>query len=1316
MSSDDSSSSKLEVSKEIIDLCCTEEFPKNDNSFTNEVEIVTPNKSANYDVVNDIQKAIAASTFSAMYPDEFQDKGQTIVTPHQQVTNGDTTNKSMLGLGFLDLSQDFEDSHTDQHQHCVQFNQYCEKDEYYQSTPLFRALHDRIFNPQFLEFFMSLQNSKPPYPELLKVRVIEHDITEIEYVLMCYTRDRSDYNTTYNRYCEFDRDKIPKVVITSASSYYDVYEDDHFGAIRDILHSIQLKDEFVSLMQIYSSMSNMKVHSDYDVENLSDKGNTHTNTVTAIVPYIPPTCVPCNQLPTTHNICNHVSYPPFYSKLKEDRSLSTQEIATEFLKSDWITAELWEEIVEHVPSASDIDLDDDSNLPTKTTASFETKCHSLFPLGRQFANYKQLEQYVTLFCKSWSVLKHREGNSFKCFYAPSTKKKKVTDFLFQESSTSKKSMKDIVQCPFIIRFSIPGVKNKSLPSIFYTVKITHVNANHTCKLSSYSFRTAKRISTSAQKIDINALKVVLHCLKLDPHLPSLHLRPLLASCLPLDTDLSKTLIKTIRRRCMLHLAMDGNTDDMEVDKANKILSSSDITDEELKALDSPHIIENFRAIYARIMQNSSESWKALALLKELRSKLTGFDFRIRFNNEKLPIGIVWMTFTMRQHLLRYGDIIFLDAQKRQYNKLSWPYIGPTIKTNENTIRVVAESIVLSEDISTYQWILESIAEIEPKWDIKSLKIIFADGLITQSLLNRLNINQSCTLRSDYWHLMNEVFPKEHNFGSFHFGLIKNHLKKMLLSDTILQWQNAYKEAKLILRDYPLKCEKLSEIYDRPSYYAGYYVRKIDNNLLLAGNSPAESNHSSIVSNLGPGGIWTISNQITKLMDRQQNFINRDRAISDDLFVRQNFYRSTFLGELAKSDVTAKKSLSNYAYQKFWKNALQVSDKYQTKVGDIGGQHIIWKCGEVLKDDNFVVIPNGGNCTCKYRIAYGCPCAHELAINKKFVINQYSNRWLCDTSFQQRFEHLSPTTIVTNELHYDVTSGPKENLEREIETTGHSSEFTQHEVPNNSNRSGETPSIDYVELTRVANELIRCAVNDSNLCNKIYRSLVIWTQKLRNKDEFEISFLSGKKLSTNAVVDVEKDSNLPLPASVRPAQVNAAQKRKKSIRERQLARKSSKTSSSSDVIAECTLLPHGTNGTKSCGLCKGRGHNRMRCQRLLHDFGQYPIPLSDQSQRKKVALSLNAVEFNGSPIFRRPFNDKRSIIKEFPKHVKCLVIHQRYLINGNVSSLYSNNNICIECTIIRQDYGILENEKKILFDPGSLLGYIMKGCNLVCSQI
>ena len=57
---------------------------------------------------------------------------------------------------------------------------------------------------------------------------------------------------------------------------------------------------------------------------------------------------------------------------------------------------------------------------------------------------------------------------------------------------------------------------------------------------------------------------------------------------------------------------------------------------------------------------------------------------------------------MRQHLLQYGDTIVLDAQKRQYNKLYRLHIGPTIKTNENTNRVIAKSVVISEDIATYE--------------------------------------------------------------------------------------------------------------------------------------------------------------------------------------------------------------------------------------------------------------------------------------------------------------------------------------------------------------------------------------------------------------------------------------------------------------------------------------------------------------------------------------------------------------------------------------------------------------------------------------
>ena len=126
---------------------------------------------------------------------------------------------------------------------------------------------------------------------------------------------------------------------------------------------------------------------------------------------------------------------------------------------------------------------------------------------------------------------------------------------------------------------------------------------------------------------------------------------------------------------------------------------------------------------------------------------------------------------------------FLDAQKRQYNKLCWPYIGSVVKTNENGTRCIAEPIVITEDISIYTWIIKTLAVMEPRWSTSCLKIIFADGLISERLLKELNISSSCILRGYYYHLMNEISPKLHNFGREAFARIKTYLRYILLRQT-----------------------------------------------------------------------------------------------------------------------------------------------------------------------------------------------------------------------------------------------------------------------------------------------------------------------------------------------------------------------------------------------------------------------------------------------------------------------------------------------------------------------------------------------------
>ena len=151
-------------------------------------------------------------------------------------------------------------------------------------------------------------------------------------------------------------------------------------------------------------------------------------------------------------------------------------------------------------------------------------------------------------------------------------------------------------------------------------------------------------------------------------------------------------------------------------------------------------------------------------MKECKESITGFDYRIQYSANGRPTGLLYMTSRMRYNLLRYGNIIFLDGQKRRYNNLNWPYIGPVIKNSENRIGVTCESIVTTEDTETYTWIFRLMQSIEPRWSFSKIQILYADGLMSQRLLENLNISDTCIIHGDYYHLMKENWPKPENVG------------------------------------------------------------------------------------------------------------------------------------------------------------------------------------------------------------------------------------------------------------------------------------------------------------------------------------------------------------------------------------------------------------------------------------------------------------------------------------------------------------------------------------------------------------------------
>ena len=143
-----------------------------------------------------------------------------------------------------------------------------------------------------------------------------------------------------------------------------------------------------------------------------------------------------------------------------------------------------------------------------------------------------------------------------------------------------------------------------------------------------------------------------------------------------------------------------------------------------------------------------------------------------------------------------------------------------------------------------------------------------------------------------------------------------------------------------MSSYPLQREKLRDIYNRASYYAGYFIHNVKGNLKIHISCSAESNHVSIKSHLGECGMWSITKQIKRLMIRQQYFMNLDQKNNDTLFLQQEHYRSTFVDEVRKMDETAKRYLSNYAYNHLWIKTLDGSHKFEHRLSVDKQRHII----------------------------------------------------------------------------------------------------------------------------------------------------------------------------------------------------------------------------------------------------------------------------------------------------------------------------------------------------------------------------------------
>ena len=84
-------------------------------------------------------------------------------------------------------------------------------------------------------------------------------------------------------------------------------------------------------------------------------------------------------------------------------------------------------------------------------------------------------------------------------------------------------------------------------------------------------------------------------------------------------------------------------------------------------------------------------------------------------------------------------------------------------TNEHKVDLTCESLYIKESNEIYHWLLLSQAEMEHRRSVSNTRLILSDGFLRNQLLVDLGISDTCILRGDLYHPMNEIWPRETNF-------------------------------------------------------------------------------------------------------------------------------------------------------------------------------------------------------------------------------------------------------------------------------------------------------------------------------------------------------------------------------------------------------------------------------------------------------------------------------------------------------------------------------------------------------------------------
>ena len=295
-----------------------------------------------------------------------------------------------------------------------------------------------------------------------------------------------------------------------------------------------------------------------------------------------------------------VSIPDFVGPyLQEVRDGGDPKVITSKMeKKDWVTSELYQEINGLLPEPHEKDASG-----KRCPLGYLAKISLLFPPGRVFASYTQLCQASKMFLDAWAVQKVHSQKKITCSYGLNHgKKSQLHGDDVSKQRKSRSSVKNLDSpCPFSISYSLVNVyKPDKKPGVFYLAKITTVNYEHNCCMSSMSHRVALRRSGQAQP-NLEGMNTILSLLKEQPALLNTILCPLLQKYLPHYKAMDPSFMRNFKNRALQFIIQDP-CHELSMQEVIQVTSQSNCAANKTIDLDQPLLRQNCTSLLRKCMQ------------------------------------------------------------------------------------------------------------------------------------------------------------------------------------------------------------------------------------------------------------------------------------------------------------------------------------------------------------------------------------------------------------------------------------------------------------------------------------------------------------------------------------------------------------------------------------------------------------------------------------------------------------------------------------------------------------------------------------------